>query len=233
LAKTRRLQQAPPPGADTDLLQALQSIQGTLPSPGIPSDTGGSADAGAAVGAASADGQRQTLGPCTDPALLSSTMSTFCRVRPRRACSSFIACYCDASPPPLQCTCSAVPRPNLGHAAMPAGAPPPLPQLASLDQLAALQQDAVQACCRLTSATLQPGCWDPCAPPPTLAQQVQVCRCPAAVPSGASCPRRLPAAPSHCVGGQNSRCAEPADGPALRRRRCSGSGGPSASSAHR
>lgn len=235
LAKTRRLQQAPPPGADTDLLQALQSIQGTLPSPGIPSDTGGSADAGAAVGAASADGQRQTLGPCTDPALLSSTMSTFCRVRPRRACSSFIACYCDASPPPLQCTCSAVPRPNLGHAAMPAGAPP-LPPFPSLPPWINWPPCS-KTRCRSAAASPPPRCSRAAGIPAPLRRRWRSkSRCAAALPR---CPR-VRAAPGdsqllHPIvsAGKNSRCAEPADGPALRRRRCSGSGGPSASSAHR
>lgn len=47
-------------------------------------------------------------------------------------------------------------------------------KLESLEQLAALSQDAVQACCRLTSATLQPNCWDPCSLPPSVSEQVVV-----------------------------------------------------------
>lgn len=51
---------------------------------------------------------------------------------------------------------------------------PSLCRLGSLDQLASLPQDAVQACCRLTSAALQPNCWDACVPPPAVSPQVMV-----------------------------------------------------------
>lgn len=47
-------------------------------------------------------------------------------------------------------------------------------RLGSLEELRSLKQDAVQACCRLTSATLQPNCWDACAPPPAVSEPVLV-----------------------------------------------------------
>ncbi|PSC69215.1 hypothetical protein C2E20_7181 [Micractinium conductrix] len=45
-------------------------------------------------------------------------------------------------------------------------------RLANLQALAVLPQDSVQACCRLTTATLQEGCWDGCDPPPDVSSQV-------------------------------------------------------------
>ena len=56
-------------------------------------------------------------------------------------------------------------------------APPPLAgwlQLGSLDQLASLQQPAVQACCNLTAATLKVGCWNACSPPASLSAIITV-----------------------------------------------------------
>jgi hypothetical protein len=44
----------------------------------------------------------------------------------------------------------------------------------SVDQLAGLRREAVNACCQLTSATLQKGCWDACSPPPAVSQEVLV-----------------------------------------------------------
>ena len=65
--------------------------------------------------------------------------------------------------------------PAAADAGRPAAAPvPPCVQLSSLDDLAALQQTDVQACCRLTSATLQTACWDACNPPPSVSQEVIV-----------------------------------------------------------
>lgn len=45
-------------------------------------------------------------------------------------------------------------------------------QISSLEALASIDQAAVQACCRLTSATLQRGCWDACSPPAAVSPEV-------------------------------------------------------------
>lgn len=108
--------EAPQPG----LVDALLGIQGDLAlgqSPSPPPEASSDKSSPPADGAASA--------PCTDPSLLTQTMTTFCK-------------------------------------------------LGSLDQLAAIDQAAVQACCRLTSLTLQSGCWDACSPPPPVSPEVLV-----------------------------------------------------------
>ncbi|KAL4439754.1 hypothetical protein ABPG75_002755 [Micractinium tetrahymenae] len=130
---------SPPAGEAPALISALLGIQGDFaatgsPSPGGPPPpaapaaaappAGGGPPAGAPAPApAGAVAASPGPGPCTDPSLLTQTMTTFCKLQ-------------------------------------------------SLDQLAALDQAAVQACCRLTSATLQRGCWDPCAPPPAVSTEV-------------------------------------------------------------
>lgn len=147
----RRLQQqaAPspppaPPAGDAGLMSSLQGIQGDFPTlppsatgqvPAAAAGGGGAGPAGpagAAVQPPAADGAADGNGTaaggpgsCTDPGLLTSTMTTFCK-------------------------------------------------LDYLEQLASISQDAVQACCRLTSATLQRGCWDACSPPPAVSEQVKV-----------------------------------------------------------
>lgn len=134
---------SPPAGEAPALISALLGIQGDFAATGSPAPAGSPqaaapaatappADGGAAAAAptpaaagAAAASPSPVQVPCTDPSLLTQTMTTFCKLQ-------------------------------------------------SLDQLAALDQAAVQACCRLTSATLQRGCWDPCAPPPAVLTDVIV-----------------------------------------------------------
>lgn len=193
-AHRRLLQAKPPSPAPNDsLIGALGGISGDLPGvelqggdasdvlPGAPapapapdSSAGGATAAPTdpnAAGALPADGGPP---PCTGkPPTLHVTraalLDAHCRRRRVHVHVPTAACQSPSFIHPLSHFLHLPADPSLLVSTMSTFC-----RLGSLEELRSLRQDAVQACCRLTSATLQPNCWDACAPPPAVSAPVLV-----------------------------------------------------------